>query len=139
MCWDSNPAKIKFETQNQSGWDSNPAKTHTNWFQDLMKLRFLMFHNQNNFSSSSVTQSCPTLWDPMNCSTPGLPVKVTKSQYPSKPMSIKSVMPSNHLIFCCPLLLLPPIPPSIRFFSNESVLHVRWPKYWSFSFSISPS
>ena len=53
--------------------------------------------------------------------------------------SIESVMPSNHLILCRPLLLLPPIPPSIRVFSNESTLHMRWPKYWSFSFSISPS
>ena len=54
-------------------------------------------------------------------------------------MSIKSVMPSSHLILCCPLLLLPTIPPSIRVFSSESALHMRWPKYWSFSFSISPS
>ena len=54
-------------------------------------------------------------------------------------MSIKSVMPSSHLILCCPLLLLPPIPPSIRVFSKESALHIRWPKYWSFSFNISPS
>ena len=54
-------------------------------------------------------------------------------------MSIESVMSSSHLIFCRPLLLLPPIPPSIRVFSNESTLHMRWPKYWSFSFSISPS
>ena len=54
-------------------------------------------------------------------------------------MSIESVMPSSRLIFCHPLLLLPPIPPSIRIFSNESALHMRWPKYWSFSFSISPS
>ena len=54
-------------------------------------------------------------------------------------MSIKLVMPSNHLILCRPLLLLPPIPPSISVFSNESTLHVRWPKYWSFSFSIIPS
>ena len=54
-------------------------------------------------------------------------------------MSIKSVMPSSHLILCRPLLLLPPIPPSIRVFSNESTLHMRWPKYWSFSFSTSPS
>ena len=53
--------------------------------------------------------------------------------------SIKSVMPSSHLILCHPLLLLPPIPPSIRVFSNESILHMRWPKYWSFSFSIIPS
>ena len=54
-------------------------------------------------------------------------------------MSIESVMPSNHLILCHPLLLLPPIPPSIRVFSNESALRIRWPKYWSFSFNISPS
>ena len=54
-------------------------------------------------------------------------------------MSIDLVMPSNHLILCCPLLLLPSIFPSVRVFSNESVLHIRWPKYWSFSFSISPS
>ena len=54
-------------------------------------------------------------------------------------MSIESVMPSNHLILCRPLLLLPLVPPSIRVFSSESTLHVRWPKYWSFSFSISPS
>ena len=56
-----------------------------------------------------------------------------------KLMSIESVMPSNHFILCCPLLLLPSIFPSIRTFSNESVLHIRWPKYWSFNFSISPS
>ena len=54
-------------------------------------------------------------------------------------MPIGSVMPSSHLILCCPLLLLPPIPPTIRVFSTESTLHMRWPKYWSFSFSISPS
>ena len=54
-------------------------------------------------------------------------------------MCIKSVMPSSHLILCCPLLLLPPVPPSIRVFSNESTLHMRWPKYWSFSFSFSSS
>ena len=54
-------------------------------------------------------------------------------------MPIESVMPSSHLILCRPLLLLPPVPPSIRVFSNESTLHIRWPKYWSFSFSISPS
>ena len=54
-------------------------------------------------------------------------------------MSIESVMPSSHLILCCPLLLLPPIPSSIRVFSNESTLHTRWPTYWSFSFSVSPS
>ena len=63
---------------------------------------------------------------------------ITNSQSPPKPMSIESVMPSNHLIFCRPLLLLPSIFPSIRVFSNESALRIRWPKYWSFSFNISP-
>ena len=66
-------------------------------------------------------------------------LSITHSWSPRKPMSIESVMPSNHLILCCPLLLLPSIFPSIRVFSNESVLHIRWPKHWSFSFSISPS
>ena len=66
-------------------------------------------------------------------------LSITNSQSPPKPMSVESVMPSNYLILCCPLLLPPSIFPGIRVFSNESVLHIRWPKYWSFSFSISPS
>ena len=66
-------------------------------------------------------------------------LSITNSQSLLRIMSIESVMPSNHLILCCPLLLLPSIFPSIRVFSNESVLRIRWPKYWSFSFSISPS
>ena len=65
-------------------------------------------------------------------------LSITNSQSLPKLMSIESVMPSRHRILCCPLLLLPPIPPSIRVFSNESALHMRWPKYWSFSFNISP-
>ena len=167
----------------------------------------------SSVQSSSVAQSCPTIHDPMNCSTPGLPaaagaakslqlcptlcnpidglppgsavpgilqartpewvdisfsnawkwkvkvkslsrvrlfatpwiaahqasLSITNSRSLLKPTSIESVMPSSHLILCCPLLLLPPIPPSIRIFSNESTLLMRWPKYWSFSFSISPS
>ena len=144
---------------------------------------------------SSVAQSCPTLCDPMNCSTPGLPVhhnlpeftqthvhrvrdgiqqllclvtisvqlilvqslsrvrlfetpwiaagqaslSITISRSSLRLMSIKSVMPSSHLILCHPLLLLPPVSPSIRIFSNESTLCMRWPKFWSFSFSIIPS
>ena len=64
---------------------------------------------------------------------------ITNSWSLIKLMSIESVMPSSHLTLCCPPLLLPPIPPSIRVFSNESTLHMRWSKYWSFSFSISPS
>ena len=66
-------------------------------------------------------------------------LSITNSQSPRKPMSTESVMPSNHLILCYPLLLLPSIFHSIRIFSNESALHIRWPKYWSFSFNISPS
>ena len=66
-------------------------------------------------------------------------LSITNSWSSLRLMSIESVMPSSHLILCCPLLLLPPIPPSIRAFSNELTLHMRWPKYWSFSFSISPS
>ena len=66
-------------------------------------------------------------------------MSITNFQSLLKPMSIKAVMPSSHLILCRPLLLLPPIPPSIRVFSNESTLRRRWPKYWSFSFNISPS
>ena len=86
---------------------------------------------------SSVAQSCQTLCNTMNRSVPGLPVH-HHSWSPPKLMSIKSVMPSSYLI-CRPLLLLPPIPPSIRVFSNESTFRTRWPKYWSFSFSIIPS
>ena len=87
---------------------------------------------------SSVAQLCPTLCDPMNRSTSG-PLSITSSQSSPRLMSIESVMPSTHLILCRPLLLLPPILPSIRVFSNESTLHMRWPKYWSFTFSIIPS
>ena len=87
----------------------------------------------NLVTSSScclVAQLCLTLCDPMDCSTPGFPVL---------PYLLESMMPSNHLILCCPLLLLPSIFPSIRVFANELSLHIRQPKYWSFSFSISPS
>ena len=82
-------------------------------------------------------QLCPTLCDPMNRSMPGLPVHHQLSSL--RLMSIESVMPSSHLILCHPLLLLSPIPPRIRVFSNESTLPTRWPKHWSFSFSIIPS
>ena len=118
-------------------------------------------HNHLWTQFSQVTQSCPTLCDPMDCSMPGFPVHhqlleltqtqvypvsdtiqpshITNSQSLLKLMFIESVMSSNHLILCHPLLLLPSIFPTIRVFSNESVLHIRWLKYWSFSFSISPS
>ena len=87
---------------------------------------------------SLVAQSCLTLCDTMNCSTPGS-LSITNSRSSLKLTCIELVMSSSHLILCHPLLLLPPIPPSIRVFSNESTLPMRWPKYWSFSFSISPS
>ena len=86
----------------------------------------------------SITQSCPTPCNPMDCSTAGLPV-------PHHILEVARVhvhcigMLSSHLILWCPLLLLPAIFPSIRDFSNESSVHIRWLKYWSFSFSISPS
>ena len=87
---------------------------------------------------SSVTQSCPTPCDPMYRSTQGLPVHHHLPEFTQTHVH-GVVMPSSHLILCRPLLLLPPIPPSIRVFSNESTLRMRWPKYWSFSFSIISS
>ena len=95
------------------------------------------------FQFSSVTQSCPTLCNPM-IATPWIAARqaslsITSSRSSPKLMFIESVMPSNYLILCRPLLLPPSIFPSIRVFSNESILPIRWPKYWSFSFSISHS
>ena len=84
---------------------------------------------------SSVSQSCPTLCNPMDWGTPGFPVHHQLLEL----ASIELVMPFNHLILYCPLLLLPSIFPSIGVFFNKSVLHIRWPKYWSLSFSISSS
>ena len=102
-----------------------------------------MLHNRSLFviyfiynQIRSVAQSCLTLCDPIDYSTPGF-LSITNSQSLLKLMFIKLVMPSNHLILCCPLLLPPSVFPSIRVFSKESVLRIRWPKYWSFS--ISPS
>ena len=88
---------------------------------------------------SSVIQSCPTLCEPMNHIVPGLPVHHQLLESTQIHVDHKSMMPSNHLIFYCTLFLLPSIFLSIRVFSNESALHIRWPKYWSFSFSISRS
>ena len=84
---------------------------------------------------SSVTQSCPLFATPWTAAHQAS-LSITNSRSPPKPMSIEPVMPSNHLIVCCPLLLLPSSFPSIRVFSNESALCIRWPKYWSFSFNI---
>ena len=103
--------------------------THTQSCYNKTRKQFFYFYIQ----FSSVARSCLTLCDPMNRSTPGLPVHHQLLEF------IESVMPSSHLILCRPLLLLSPIPPSIIVFSNESTLRMRWPKYWSFSFSIIPS
>ena len=96
-----------------------------------------LFIIQDSVQFSSVAQSYSTLWH-HGCSTPGFPVHHQLPEL-AQTMSIELVMPSNHLILCCPLLLPLSVFPSIRVFSNESVLCIRWPKYWSFSFSISPS
>ena len=92
----------------------------------------------NHVQFSSVTQSCPTLCNPWTA-TCQVSLSITNSQSLLKFMPIESLMPSNHFILCRPLLLLPSIFPSIRVFSNESALRIRWPKYWSSSFNISPS
>ena len=94
--------------------------------------------SESSVQFSSVAQSCLTVCDPMDCSLPGS-LSITNSWSLFKLMSIELVMPSNHLILCHPLHLPPSILPSIRVFSNESPLLIRRPKYWSFSFSISPS
>ena len=86
---------------------------------------------------SSVAQSCLTFCNPMNRSTPGLPIHHHLPEFTQT--HVHRVRDASHLILCCPLLLLPPIPPRIRVFSNESTLRIGWPKYWSFSFSIIPS
>ena len=90
------------------------------------------------YFSSVQSLSCPTLCDPVSRGTPGLPVHHQLPEF-TQTMSIESVMPSNHLILCHPFFLPPSIFPSIRVFSNELVLHIRWLTYWSFSVSISPS
>ena len=94
--------------------------------------------SKHSVQFSSVTQSCLTLCNPMNPAHQAS-LSITNSWSSLRLTSIKSVMPSSHLILCRPLLLLPSVFPTIKVFSNESPLHTRWPKYWSFSFSISPS
>ena len=106
---------------------------------NIQKTKIMASSPISSVQFSSVTQSCPTLWDPVDCSMPGFPVH---HQLPGLTQTHihwvgDAIQPSHPL---CPLLLPPSIfPPSIRVFSKESVLHIRWPKYWSFSFSSSPS
>ena len=100
-----------------------------------MVSRVIICHHLSSVQSFSLVQLFATPWTAARQAS----LSITNSLSSPKPMSIELVMPSNHLILCCPLLLLPSIFPSIRVFSNESALRIRWPKYWSFSFSISPS
>ena len=97
-----------------------------------------MFSHQHSVQFSSVAQSCPTLCNPMNCSTPGLPVHHQLQEFTQTHIHWvgNAIQPSHPL---SSFLLLPPTPPSTMVFSNESILRMKWPKYWSFSFSISPS
>ena len=100
--------------------------------------RLILLFIYQQYIFSSVAQLCPTFCNAMTAGHQAS-LSITNSQSLPKLMSIESVMPSNHLILCWPLLLRPSIFPSIRVFSNESALHIRWLKYWSFSLSISPS
>ena len=105
---------------------------------ELMASGISLTGNGIFFQFSSVTQLCPTLYDTMDCSMPSFPVHHQLSEL-TQTHVIESMMPSNHLILCCPLLFPPSIFPSISVFSNEIGLFIRWPKYWNFSFNISPS
>ena len=104
-----------------------------------MQIQTLLLFGHSVQFSSVQSLSCVQLFATPWTAACQASLSITNSQSLPKPMSTESVMPSNHLIRCCPLLFLPPIPPSIRVFSNESTLRIRWPKYQSFSFSISPS
>ena len=112
-----------------------PFQHFTQWFHLLTVARISYFIQFSSVQSLSCVRLFSTPWTAEHQAS----LSITNSQSLLKLMSIELVMPSNHLILCRPLLLLPSIFPSIRVFSNESVLRIRWPEYWSFSFSISPS
>ena len=115
---------------NNSAWKPL-VRTLNNSLKLSMLFLKMCYSSFSSVQFSSVAQSCSILCDPINCSRPGL-LSITNSWSLPKLMSIESVMPSNHLILCRPLLLLPSIFPNIRVFSNESALCIRWPKYWTF-------
>ena len=111
-------------------YSSNMALTVNYYRCNFKKYTYIQFS-----SVAQVVSDFATLWTAARQAS----LYITNSWSPPKPMSIESMMPSNHLILCCPLLLLPSIFQNIRIFSSESTLRIRWPKYWSFSFNISPS
>ena len=129
-------------------WSIHKSFHHFGWYlcgiyisfgSPVCQCTFSIQQLRKSSSSSVQLLSCVRLFATPWTSACQASLSITNSRSSPKPMSIESVMPSNHLILCNPLLLLPSIPPSIRVFSNESTLHMRWSKYWSFSFSISPS
>ena len=120
-------------TKTQFGGKFHTLGTQNPKMTDLEDAAYLV-----SFQFSSVTQSCPAFVTPWTAALQAS-LSITNSESLLRLMSIKSVMPSNHRILCHPFLLLPSIFPSIRVFSKESALCIRWPKHWSFSFSISPS
>ena len=149
FAWQRNKAILFYFNQNSvseirfSTGAQRPSFQHHSWelkpfCVPVSCFYFISFFKKVILFSSVPSLSRVRLCDPMDCSTPGFPVH-HHSQSLLKLMTIESVMPSNHLTLCHPLPLLLSVFPSIRVFSNESVLRVRWPKYWSFNFCISPS
>ena len=115
---------------------SEVSETNITWYRiDVESEKIIQMNMDNSLQSLSHVWLFATPWTAVRQAS----LSITNSQSLLKLMSIESVIPPNHLILCCPLLLPPSIIPSIRVFSNESVLQIRWPNYWSFSFSISPS
>ena len=126
------------------GWDFIVVVLYSNYFCVFLQIKESMFITIVHLSKSFALFVVQLLSHVRFFATPWTTAHQASLSFTvfwslCKPMSIESVMPSNHLIFCCSLLLLPSIFPSIRVFSNELVLHIKWPKYWSFSFSISTS
>ena len=131
---------IMQETQVQSLGQEDPLEKETATHSNTLAWKILGMEECGRLQFSSVQLlSCVQLFVTPWTAAGQASLSITNSQSLPKLMSIESVMPSNHLILCCPLLLLPSIFPSIRVFSSESALHIRWPEYWSFSFNISAS
>ena len=143
--WPSTAQRQQHSILTNANLSSNQRHTHiqiTNSFSLFPEfLKYFTYYTETRYTQFSSVQLLSCVW---LFATPWIAARqaclsITNSRSSPRLMSIESVMPSSHLILCRPLLLLPPIPPSIRVFSNESALRMRWPKYWSFSFSIIPS